>query len=203
MQAQVLNKDQKNLLPFIKSFSANFYLVGGTAIALHLGHRRSIDFDLFTSTPFDSMKLKSKIKRNYQIDHTFFQGEGELTILINNVKVTFFHYPFDIDCSANFDGYITLPDILTLGAMKVFTLGRRAKWKDYVDLYFIFQKHSFTELIDKTNSIFKSEFNEKLFRTQLSYFEDIDHSEEIEYMQGFEQNKDIIKQYLSNLSVTR
>ena len=114
-----------------------------------------------------------------------------------------FHYPFDIDCSANFDGYITLPDILTLGAMKVFTLGRRAKWKDYVDLYFIFQKHSFTELIDKTNSIFKSEFNEKLFRTQLSYFEDIDHSEEIEYMQGFEQNKDIIKQYLSNLSVTR
>ena len=203
MQAQVLNKDQKNLLPFIKSFSANFYLVGGTAIALHLGHRRSIDFDLFTSTPFDSMKLKSKIKRNYQIDHTFFQGEGELTILINNVKVTFFHYPFDIDCSANFDGYITLPDILTLGAMKVFTLGRRAKWKDYVDLYFIFQKHSFTELIDKTNSIFKSEFNEKLFRTQLSYFEDIDHSEEIEYMQGFIKKDDDIKLFFEKISLLK
>jgi len=44
---EVLNENQLELLPLIKQFKREFYLVGGTAIALHLGHRRSIDFDLF------------------------------------------------------------------------------------------------------------------------------------------------------------
>jgi len=74
----------------------------------------------------------------------------------------------------NFESYVKLPDLLTLGAMKAFALGKRAKWKDYVDLYFILQRYSLKELIDKTNSVFKTEFNEKLFRTQLSYFKDGD-----------------------------
>lgn len=86
--------------------------------------------------------------------------------------------------------------------MKAFALGRRAKWKDYVDLYFIFQKYSFQDLIGKTNLIFKSEFNEKLFRTQLGYFEDIDHSEEIEYLSGFEKNDDDIKIFLEKISLS-
>ena len=85
--------------------------------------------------------------------------------------------------------------------MKSFALGRRAKWKDYVDLYFIFQKHSFQELMDKTNSIFKTEFNEKLFRIQLAYFEDIDYSEKINYMKGFEKKDDDIKQFLEKISL--
>ena len=106
------------------------------------------------------------------------------------------------EANEDFDNYIKLPDILTLGAMKAFALGRRAKWKDYVDLYFIFQKYSFKDLVDKTNSIFKSEFNEKLFRTQLGYFEDIDHSEEIKYIQGFEKKDEDIKQFLEKISLS-
>ncbi|MDO8611022.1 MAG: nucleotidyl transferase AbiEii/AbiGii toxin family protein [bacterium] len=202
MYKNILNSDQENLLPLVKSFSSNYYLVGGTAIALHVGHRRSIDFDLFTDNSFDSMKIRTKLLTNYKIDQTFSQGLGELTILINKVKVTFFHYPFIIDRPVDFDGFITLPDLLTLGAMKAFALGRRAKWKDYVDLYFIFQKYSFQELIIKTSSIFKSEFNEKLFRTQLGYFDDIDHSEEIEYMAGFEKKDEDIKKFLEKISLS-
>jgi hypothetical protein len=49
----ILTTNQKKLLPLIKKFSLDFYLVGGTAIALHLGHRRSIDFDLFTEKKFN------------------------------------------------------------------------------------------------------------------------------------------------------
>ena len=198
----ILSKNQENLLSFIKLFTSDFYLVGGTAIALHLGHRRSIDFDLFTDNIFDPIKLRIRILKNNNIDHTFNQGEGDLTVLVNNVKITFFHYPFLIDRPINFENTIKLPDILTLGAMKAFALGRRAKWKDYVDLYFIFQQHSFQELIDKTNSIFKSEFNEKLFRTQLAFFEDIDYSEQIEYIEGFEKKDDAIKQFLEKISLS-
>lgn len=169
MYKNILNEDQIQLLDLTKTFSTDFYLVGGTAIALHLGHRRSIDFDLFTDNTFDPMAIRNKIMLSKPIEYTFSQGVGELTILISKVKITFFHYPFIIERSTYLDTYIKFPDLITLGAMKAFALGRRAKWKDYVDLYFIFQKHSFQELIDKTNYIFKSEFNEKLFRTQLGY----------------------------------
>jgi|SRR3989344_4463342 len=201
MFSNVLDPNQSILLPFIQSFSSDYYLVGGTAIALHLGHRRSIDFDLFTDRSFDPVKLRAKILKTHHITHTFNQGEGDLTVLVDNVKITFFQYPFIIDRLIAFEDYIKLPDLLTLGAMKAFALGRRAKWKDYVDLYFIFQKYSFRELIDKTFSIFASEFNEKLFRTQLAYFEDIDYSEKIEYLPGFEKNDDEIKQFLEKISL--
>ena len=202
MNKQVLNYDQAQLLPFIKSFSSSYYLVGGTAIALHLGHRRSIDFDLFTDNTFDPMVIRNNIMRSKPIEYTFSQGVGELTVLINKVKMTFFHYPFMIKRDLSFEHIILLPDLITLGAMKAFALGRRAKWKDYVDLYFIFHEHSFQELVDKTNSIFKNEFNEKLFRTQLGYFHDIDYSEEIEYMDGFDKKDDEIKKFLEKISLS-
>ncbi len=51
MHEEVLSDKQINLLPLVREFKREFYLVGGTAIALYLGHRRSIDFDLFKSTP--------------------------------------------------------------------------------------------------------------------------------------------------------
>lgn len=202
MNKQVFNIDQEQLLPFIKSFSSSYYLVGGTAIALHLGHRRSIDFDLFTDNTFDPMLVRNSILKSKSIDYTFSQGVGELTVLINKVKVTFFHYPFIIKRDMLFEQIIALPDLITLGAMKAFALGRRAKWKDYVDLYFILQSHSFQKLVDKTKNIFKREFNEKLFRTQLGYFEDIDYSEEIEYMPGHEKKDDEIKKFLENISLS-
>jgi hypothetical protein len=204
MYKNILSIDQEKLLPLVKSFSQNYYLylVGGTAIALHLGHRRSIDFDLFTDKTFSPMHIRTKLLTSYQIDQTFSQGEGELTVLINKVKITFFHYPFVINKMIDFDNIVYLPDLLTLGAMKAFALGRRAKWKDYVDLYFIFQKYSFQELVNKTSNIFQNEFNEKLFRTQLGYFKDIDYSEEIEYMSGFEKKDEEIKLFLEKISLS-
>jgi hypothetical protein len=50
MHTEILNKQQVELLPYLKKFQKTFHLVGGTAIALHIGHRRSIDFDLLTSS---------------------------------------------------------------------------------------------------------------------------------------------------------
>ena len=203
MNNQILSPSQQQLLPLVQSFGQQYYLVGGTAIALHLGHRRSIDFDLFSDHSFDPMKIRSKLRPRYTIDQTISQGDGELTILIQNVKITFFDYHFPIERSMALDDVIQLPDLLTLGAMKAFALGRRAKWKDYVDLYFIFQAYSFKELIEKTSIIFKQEFNEKLFRTQLGYFDDIDHSEAVEYMPGHEIADDTVKQFLQSVSVQK
>lgn len=201
MNRQILTDSQEKLLTLIKSFSPDFYLAGGTAIALHIGHRRSIDFDLFTDTEFDPMTIRKKIIRAKAIEQTIVQGVGELTIVIDQVKITFFHYPYKIQRDVLFEQTIRLPNIATLGAMKAFALGKRAKWKDYVDLYFILQKYSFSKLVDQASDIFTTEFNEKLFRVQLGYFKDIDYSEEVEYLAGREKENEEIKRFLERVSI--
>jgi hypothetical protein len=60
MYPEILNPDQTELLPLLRLFRREFYLVGGKAIALQHGHRESIDFDLFKATPFSSKKVLSK-----------------------------------------------------------------------------------------------------------------------------------------------
>ncbi|PKP60487.1 MAG: hypothetical protein CVT88_02870 [Candidatus Altiarchaeales archaeon HGW-Altiarchaeales-1] len=64
MHTEVLTKEQKDLLPMIKLFSKDYYLVGGTAIALIIGHRRSIDFDLFTNNKIKRKGLKYILEKN-------------------------------------------------------------------------------------------------------------------------------------------
>jgi hypothetical protein len=67
--------------------------------------------------------------------------------------------------------------------MKSFALGRRSKWKDYVDLYFILKDYySVKQIVEVSENIYGQLFSEKLFRAQLSYFDDIDYSEDVEYL---------------------
>jgi len=85
--------------------------------------------------------------------------------------------------------------------MKAFALGQRAKWKDYVDLYFISKKYSLQQIVKKAEKLFGAEFNEKLFRVQLSYFNDVDYSEEVEYMDGFQISDIEVKKSLEKISL--
>ena len=202
MHKAILTLEQKKLLPLVKKFKKNFGLVGGTAIALYIGHRESIDFDLFSSQSFNNYNIKRTILRNNIIDRVFVNKIGEFTIFINSVQLTFFLYPFEINYSKKFEDIIKLPDLLTLGAMKAYALGMRAKWKDYVDLYFIAKKYNgLAGIINKANKLFKQEFNEKMFRAQLSYFKDINYAEKIVYKQGFGVSDEIIKRELIKFSL--
>lgn len=144
MHKELLNQLQTDVLPLISGFNNDFGLVGGTAIALHLGHRKSIDFE----------------------------------------------------------GIIKTPDLLSLAAMKAYTLGRRSKWKDYIDLFFIFKQYSLKQVCDKAKQIFKEAFNEKLFREQLMFFNDIDFTEKIDYVPEFLFPDEEIKNTLQNISLS-
>lgn len=199
---EILNDAQKNLLPLIGTFQKDFGLVGGTAVALQIGHRESIDFDLFSLKALERNSIRKNIARFSSPSHIFVDTVDEYTVLIDGVKVTFLTYPFTIDFTVSFDEVIRLPDLLTLSAMKAYALGRRAKWKDYVDLFFIMKDHhSLAEVVTKTEEIFGDVFNEKIFRTQLAYFNDIDYSEKIIWMPGFETDENIIKETLTQLSL--
>jgi len=199
---EILTDEQFNLLPLIKLFSGDFGLVGGTAIALHLGHRRSIDFDLFSLKEFDNQKIRRKIVKFSKINQIIRDETDQFTLLIKDVRLTFLYYSYPIIFSNNFENIIKFSDLPTLAAMKAFALGRRAKWKDYVDLYFVARQYDgIRKICKKAQEIFGSEFNEKLFRSQLAYFEDINYSEAITFMPGFEISDEKIKQALIDFSL--
>ncbi len=202
MHKDILTEEQRKLLPLLSEFSKDFGLVGGTAIALHLGHRCSVDFDLFSSKAFGNQSLLNKIIKHYKTDQIIVNKLDELTLMINGVKFTFFRYPFNIAYAQELDRIIKLPDLLTLAAMKAFALGMRSKWKDYIDLYFIIKDHfSVDKISKKAKQIFAGNFNEKLFRSQLAYFEGIDYQEEIIFMPGLETDKETIKKALVEFSL--
>ena len=133
MHLEILTKEQEELLPLVKMFSSEFGLVGGTAIALQLGHRESIDFDLFKNGNINILKIRKRVSEVFHIENVRVEEPEEYTITVNGVRLTFLNYPFNIKYTEKLEHTIKIPDILTLGAMKAFALGKRAKWKDYVD----------------------------------------------------------------------
>ncbi len=202
MHEAILTEEQIKLLPLVSRFSGRFGLVGGTAIALQIGHRRSIDFDLFSPKPFRNITLIKHISRFAHIDTIQRDDDGQFTLMIKGVQFTFFHYPYPIEYSQQF-GKIRMPDLLTLAAMKVFALGQRAKWKDYVDLYFILKDyHSIDTMSDKAKALFGSHYNEALIREQLAYFGDINYSQVVKFMPGFELPNEVIKEKLKEISLS-
>lgn len=202
MLTKILTKNQQELLPLISQFSPQFYLVGGTALGLQLGHRRSVDFDLFTSKDFRNDLIIEKIKRYYPISQTFINSKDELTIKTHEVKITWYNFPFVVPHKVNWEKIITMPDVKTIAVMKVYSLGQRAKWKDYVDLYFIFQKYSLAEIVKRAKKLFPGHINERLLREQLDYFADVDYSETVEYLPGMAVSDVIVKQKLKEIAIS-
>jgi len=202
MHPEILSEAQQKLLPFVADFKNTFYLVGGTAIALQIGHRRSIDFDLFKKSTIQREKIAQRFTQ-YEIPFQVLFADAEgFHVTAQGVKLTFFQFPFLIPAKQSFQG-IPMPDLLHLASMKAYSLGRRAKWKDYVDLYFIFRDHfSLDEVMYKTDELFAPLFSPKLFRQQLCYFNDIDYTEEVEYMPGLEVPESLVKDALTRIALS-
>ena len=202
MHLEILTTQQRELLPFIASFRRSFYLVGGTAIALYIGYRRSIDFDLFTLKKLNRSRIKQKVFELLYNKQTIFDDIDQIHFLINDVKITFFYYPYPVEHCEMLRNVISMPSLLSLSAMKAFALGRRAKWKDYVDLYYLLKEYfSIKDISTEAERIFGQLFSEKLFREQLAFHKDIDYSEPIEFMPGFYVAEKDVKDFLINKSL--
>ena len=185
MYRDALYDNQLEIIWVLSLFSKDFYLALWTAIALQLWHRKSSDFDLFSYKKIDNNSIVNKIKNGwYEIERILIDNKNEeLTVIIRWVKITFLYYPFQIKLENKFE-QISIPNIMTLWAMKFYTLWRRWKWKDYVDLYFILNSwYKFWDISSLAQDIFAWGYNEKLLREQLCYFEDIDYTEEVEFIE--------------------
>ena len=202
MHSEILNERQTELLPLMSQFRREYYLVGGTAIALYIGHRRSIDFDLFKPSLINHKRNLDKISA-MPFTHTVTRRVTEqMNLIVNDVKVTFFQYPFPVEPTAKFEAYFRLPSLLQLAAMKAYALGRRSKWKDYVDLYFLLSSHfTIADITTCATQLFGELFSEKMFRSQLCYFDDIDYTEAVDWLIPNPPTDDEIKQALTEIAV--
>ncbi len=192
MHLEIFNEAQKEVLPYLKQFKRNYCLVGGTAIALHLGHRYSIDFNLFTQEKIRKNTEKAKIAQLPFSKIPIYEDEDQIHLIVNGVKLTFYHYPYPIIADLEVENTISIPSLLTLAAMKAFALGRRAKWKDYFDLFLIIKDHySIDEISEEAERIFGDMYSAKLFRQQLSFHKDIDYSESIDFIANSYNEKEV------------
>ncbi|OIO44566.1 MAG: hypothetical protein COY72_00565 [Candidatus Nealsonbacteria bacterium CG_4_10_14_0_8_um_filter_35_10] len=169
---EVLTKKQKAVFNNLKPLKKIGVLTGGTALAFQLKHRRSYDFDIFTSNKipgnlsWDAKKIFGKKIKVVQ------DSENELTFFTHpKVKVTFFYYPFKPIYKIIKTTSISIFDWRDIAADKAYTLGRRPIWRDYVDLYFMIEKgHGLKKIIHEARKKFGGLFSEKLFLGQLIYF---------------------------------
>ena len=202
MHFDILSENQSELLPFIAKFRRSYYLVGGTAVALYIGHRRSIDFDLFSEKEIKKSFLKQKVFELPYRKHIIFDDVEQIHFFINEVRMTFFHYPYPVEHINMLKNIISMPSLLALAAMKAYALGRRAKWKDYIDLYFILKNYySLEDIATEAKRIFGDLFSEKLFRKQIAFHKDIDYAEKIEFISGFEVMDQDVKDFLIDTSM--
>jgi len=152
----------------------DFYLAGGTGLALQLGHRVSVDFDLFwgKEIPKDLLAKVEKVFANFPLEVRLNHSE-QLTVVINGVNLSFVKYPFPVLLELmDYQGVKILPT-LEIGSMKAYTLGRRATFKDYVDLYFILKANALEKMINLAGKKYQDKFDPRLFLEQLIYLEDV------------------------------
>lgn len=176
MKTKILASKANELFPKLSNFKDAFYLAGGTGLALQIGHRVSVDFDLFSTEPIKKNLLK-KIEDIFDGEsrEILVNNSRELTLIIGGVKFTFLHYPFEIMLPLVQTWPIPLLSIKEIFAGKAYTIGRRGEFKDYVDIYTGLKKNhvSLDEIINLAVKKFKNAFNDRLFLEQLVYLDDV------------------------------
>lgn len=152
---------------------AEFYLVGGTTLALLLGHRNSIDIDLFATQPFDDKELLEILNKCCTIKQIFSRTNTLLTY-INNIKVDFISHQYPIlkpIIKEEGISMLSLEDICAMKLNAIVDSGQRLK--DFIDVYFLLSLFSMKQMLEFYHQKYPNK-NEVIALRAITYFEDLD-----------------------------
>lgn len=161
---------------------SRFDLAGGTSLALQIGHRKSIDLDMFSKEIFDAQRLRNYLIRQYAFTERF-SGENTLIGTIDNIKVDFITHEYpDIEKAALIDGIrlYSLPDI---AAMKLNAItGNGTRIKDFVDIAYLSQKYSLYQML----KFYENKYSANIFNVlkSLFYYDEINLKERVMMSEG-------------------
>jgi hypothetical protein len=204
MHIELLSDTQKEVMRLLTQVQQGFYLGGGTAAALHIGHRYSDNLNLFSPVKkLNKIRIKQKVSQMPCRQCLLFEDVDQIHINMNGIKVAFLHYPFPVKHLLKIRYSLHVAPLLSIAAMKAYALERNARWKNYVDLYYII-KHFFSieEIAAEAQIMYGQLFSEKLFREQLAYHADINYTEKINFTENFSADPEEIKTFLIDKSLT-
>ena len=152
------------------------FLVGGTSLALQMGHRKSIDLDLFSHQPFDAESILETLRLNYQVQPLTVTNTICIAV-VEGIKVDLVHfrYPFAFPLLET-DG-VRLADKRDIAPMKLDAVTKRGSKKDFYDMYYLFEEFTPQQILDWYNKMFQHSTSFHVIRS-LTYFEDAELTEE-------------------------
>ena len=156
-----------------KSYLKDFYLVGGTALALQFGHRKSVDIDLFSNFSFDASELLENIHQDFPFQ-LFFTGSNTLkgTVAEINVDILAHRYRYITEPWV-IEGVrlLSIPDIIAMKLNAISTSGQRSK--DFIDIYYLLKEYRLGKMLE----FYKEKYNQdntSFILKSLVYFDDVD-----------------------------
>jgi predicted nucleotidyltransferase component of viral defense system len=177
MHWDILDEGRRRLLPrlaFLKE--RGFYLAGGTALALQLGHRRSVDFDFYNQTSFNEMGLERDIVTQVEGFKVTQRGSGTLIGQQAAIDMSFFYYPYPLLESLLETESLNLVSIQDIAAMKLIAISQRGLRRDFLDLYVICQERPLEKIFACAQEKY-TQFDPYVCLKALTYFEDADRDE--------------------------
>jgi len=159
----------------------SFNLVGGTALALKIGHRKSIDIDLFTASDFNSQGISDHLTANYKVSRIQVINNGVFCI-IDGIKVDLLAHKYPlVENTETIEG-IRMVSLKEIGAMKLNAIyNNGTRLKDFVDMYSLLEKFSLDDLLEASAKKYP-ENNIGMVKRALIHHEDIDFSVPIDYI---------------------
>jgi len=199
MHLEILNSKQKEILKqlaFTKKL--DMYLAGGTALALQIGHRTSVDFDFYTSKYFKKGSLIKHFKDNlgkYSLK-VLRDTDDTFEIQVNDILISCFFYFYSLIENLENIQDVQLASIKDIAAMKIVAISQRGKRRDFIDIYYLIEELGLEAILLLTEKKYP-EFDRYNGLRGLVYFIDADKDKEVSRVKTF---KDIswveMKKYL-------
>jgi predicted nucleotidyltransferase component of viral defense system len=155
----------------------NFNLAGGTSLSLQIGHRLSVDLDLFGKRPFNQQEildLVSSLGNVRQISYS----KNIFVLNINDIKVDFVNYKYPLLKEIRTENSLRLFSLEDIAAMKIAAVTGRGRKRDFTDLFFILKYFTLTEILSFYNEKYP-DGNELMAARSLTYFSDADEDEDM------------------------
>jgi len=147
-------------------------LVGGTSLALQIGHRESIDLDFFGEVNIDKFEILSALNNLGTVEIK--QSTKNINIFsVNEIKVDIVNYPYPWLEKTHLEDNIKLAGKSDIAAMKLSAITGRGSKKDFIDLYFLLQEYTLMEII----KFYEQKYHDGstfLVLRSLVYFDDAD-----------------------------
>jgi hypothetical protein len=150
-----------------------FYLVGGTTLALQLGHRNSIDIDLFSVNSFDPASILNPLTKLFEIITTLVRN-NTLLVKVNGIKVDFITHPYPIIKPIITEENISMLSLEDICAMKFHAITNSGqRLKDFIDIYYLLEHFSIRQMLNFYHEKYPM-MNEIIPLRAITFFDDID-----------------------------